>query len=42
MTTARKILIVEDHKPLRSLLSFLLSNAGYEILESADAMSALA
>ncbi|MBN8279605.1 MAG: response regulator [Gammaproteobacteria bacterium] len=41
MTTGRKILIVEDHKPLRSLLSFLLSNAGYETFETADAMSAL-
>lgn len=41
MSTARKILIVEDHKPLRSLLSFVLSNAGYETFESPDAMSAL-
>ena len=41
MTPARKILIVEDHKPLRSLLSFLLSSAGYETFETADAMSAL-
>jgi two-component system phosphate regulon response regulator PhoB len=41
MTAVRKILIVEDHKPLRSLLSFLLSNAGYETFETADAMSAL-
>lgn len=41
MSNARKILIVEDHKPLRSLLSFVLSNAGYETFESADAMSAL-
>lgn len=42
MTASRKILIVEDHKPLRSLLSFLLANAGYETYEAADAMSALA
>ena len=41
MTTVRKILIVEDHKPLRSLLSFLLSSAGYETCETADALSAL-
>jgi len=41
MTAIRRILIVEDHKPLRSLLSFLLSNAGYETFETADAMSAL-
>jgi len=41
MTPVRRILIVEDHQPLRSLLSFLLSNAGYETLETQDAMSAL-
>ena len=41
MTAVQKILIVEDHKPLRSLLSFLLSNAGYETFETSDAMSAL-
>ena len=41
MTAVRRILIVEDHKPLRSLLSFLLSNAGYETFETANAMSAL-
>jgi two-component system phosphate regulon response regulator PhoB len=41
MTAVRKILIVEDHKPLRSLLSFLLSGAGYETCETADALSAL-
>jgi len=40
MTDNRKILIVEDHKPLRSLLSFLLSTAGYETFETSDAMSA--
>ena len=41
MTDVRRILIVEDHKPLRSLLSFLLTSAGYETFETADAMSAL-
>jgi len=41
MTAVHRILIVEDHKPLRSLLSFLLSNAGYETQETSDAMSAL-
>jgi two-component system phosphate regulon response regulator PhoB len=41
MTAVRKILIVEDHKPLRSLLSFLLASAGYETFETADALSAL-
>lgn len=35
------ILIVEDNKPLRTLLSFLLTNAGFETLEAADAMSAI-
>jgi two-component system phosphate regulon response regulator PhoB len=41
MTAVHKILIVEDHKPLRSLLSFLLSSAGYETFETADAISAM-
>src|SRR5664279_2631271 len=41
MSSSHKILIVEDHKPLRSLLSFLLSSAGYETFETADALSAL-
>ena len=41
MTVVPRILIVEDHKPLRGLLAFLLSSAGYETLETADAMSAL-
>ena len=41
MASARKILIVEDHKPLRSLLSFLLTQAGFETFETADAMAAL-
>lgn len=40
MRTGQRILIVEDHKPLRSLLSFLLGNAGYDIAECADALSA--
>jgi two-component system phosphate regulon response regulator PhoB len=41
MTATRRILIVEDHKPLRSMLAFLLTNAGSETTETADAMSAL-
>jgi two-component system phosphate regulon response regulator PhoB len=41
MTTAHRILIVEDHKPLRGLLSFLLSNAGYDTCETANATTAL-
>ena len=41
MAAAQRILIVEDHKPLRGLLSFLLASAGYETFETADAESAL-
>jgi CheY-like chemotaxis protein len=36
--TGQRIRVVEDHKPLRSLLSFLPSNAGCEIVERADAL----
>ena len=35
------ILIVEDNKPTRTLLSFLLNNAGYETLEAPDAITAI-
>jgi two-component system phosphate regulon response regulator PhoB len=41
VSESRLVLIVEDHKPLRSLLSFLLTNAGYQTCETADAASAL-
>jgi two-component system phosphate regulon response regulator PhoB len=41
MRTGHRILIVEDHKPLRNLLSFLLSGAGYEPVETTDARSAI-
>jgi two-component system phosphate regulon response regulator PhoB len=41
MNDTCRILIVEDHKPLRDLLSFLLTNAGYKTVDSADAESAL-
>lgn len=37
----KTILVVEDDKSLRSLLSFLLTSAGYETLEAADAISAI-
>lgn len=37
----KTILIVEDNKPVRVMLSFLLSGAGYETLEASDAMSAM-
>ena len=40
MAAPHRILIVEDHKPLRGLLSFLLASAGYETFETADAESA--
>lgn len=41
MQVAKRILIVEDQKPIRSLMSFLLTNAGYETFETPDAMTAL-
>ena len=37
----KTVLIVEDNKPVRVSMSFLLSGAGYETLEAADAMSAM-
>lgn len=40
MSTAQRILIVEDDKPLSGLLSLMLSKAGYETRETADAGSA--
>ncbi|MBT8097794.1 MAG: phosphate regulon transcriptional regulator PhoB [Woeseia sp.] len=33
---AHKILIVEDEKPIREMIAFHLSRAGYETLEAAD------
>lgn len=38
--TAAKILIVEDEAPIREMIAFHLSRAGYEILEAADCRSA--
>jgi two-component system phosphate regulon response regulator PhoB len=37
---AGKILIVEDETPIREMISFHLSRAGYETLEAADCRSA--
>jgi two-component system phosphate regulon response regulator PhoB len=37
VAATRRILIVDDHKPLRSLLAFLLGNAGYETAEAINA-----
>lgn len=37
----KTVLIVEDDKAIRSLLSFLLTSEGYETLEAADAISAI-
>lgn len=37
----KTVLIVEDDKAVRSLLSFLLTSAGYEAIEAADAISAI-
>ena len=42
MKAVHQILIVEDHTQLRGLLSFLLSSAGYQTRETADAVSARA
>ncbi|MCG8371741.1 MAG: phosphate regulon transcriptional regulator PhoB [Proteobacteria bacterium] len=38
--TARKILIVEDEQPIREMIAFHLSRAGFETVEAADARSA--
>lgn len=38
--TAAKILIVEDEAPIREMIAFHLSRAGYETLEAADCRSA--
>jgi two-component system phosphate regulon response regulator PhoB len=37
----RRILIVEDERAIRQLLAFVLKPAGYEIIEAADAVSAM-
>lgn len=37
----KTILVVEDDKAVRSLLSFVLTSAGYESIEAADAITAI-
>ena len=38
----KRILIVEDEQPIREMVMFALANAGYEVLEAADARQAQA
>jgi two-component system phosphate regulon response regulator PhoB len=37
---AKRILIVEDEQPIREMVMFALTNAGYEVREAADARQA--
>jgi two-component system phosphate regulon response regulator PhoB len=39
--SAKKILVVEDEQPIREMISFHLSRAGYEVLEAPDCQSAM-
>ena len=38
--SAKKILIVEDEQPIREMIAFLLSRAGYETIEARDSREA--
>tara|TARA_R110002096_G_scaffold130643_4_gene279900 strand:- start:2753 stop:3445 length:693 start_codon:yes stop_codon:yes gene_type:complete len=38
--SAKKVLIVEDEKPIRDMIAFHLSRAGYDVLEAADCRTA--
>lgn len=38
---ARRILVIEDHPDSRELMSFLLTQSGYEVVSAADGMSGL-
>ncbi len=40
MTTARRILVVEDEAPIREMIVFHLSRAGFEVDEAADCRQA--
>jgi len=40
MTTARRILVVEDEAPIREMIAFHLSRAGFEVDEAADCRQA--
>jgi DNA-binding response OmpR family regulator len=37
----KRILIVDDEGPVRSLVSYILGNAGYKVIEAVSAMEAL-
>ena len=38
--TASKILIIEDEQPIREMIAFHLSRAGYEVFEAEDCRTA--
>jgi len=40
MTTARRILVVEDEAPIREMIAFHLARAGFEVDEAADCRQA--
>ena len=40
--SAKKILIIEDEQPIREMVAFHLSRAGYTVLEAADCQTARA
>jgi CheY-like chemotaxis protein len=42
MATKKRILVVEDHAEIRRLLVFFLKQMGYDVIEAATGMAALA